>query len=136
MESVKLVPEEERILMRDFPASPGDWAVMQLDCGSVELPCLGEVISVGSRNPDPGVATKLKTKEEFETHVGGVHGSVRLSRYYSMWAEIKFIKPHCKDAVVKKFFTYELLGALKKNEIALIPPEDHFVNLENFLRYV
>lgn len=136
METEKRVHAEERILMRDFPLRPGDWVVMRLECCGNDYPCLGEVIAVGSRNPDPGVAIELKTPEEFEAHIGGAHGGVRLSRLDSMWAEIKFIKPHCEDAVVKKFFTYDLVEKMGKNKISFVPPEDRFINMENFLRYV
>lgn len=127
---------EKRILMRDFPLRPGDWVVMRLECGGEEYPCLGAVIAIGSRNPDPGIAIELKTPEEFEAHIGGAHGGVRLSRLDSMWAEIQFIKPRCEDAVVKKFFTYDLVEKMKKNEISFVPPEYHFINMENFVRYI
>ena len=136
MEKEKLVPEEKRILMGDFPLKPRDWVVMTLECGGKEYPCLGRVLVVGSRNPDPGVAIELTTPEELEAHTGGAHSVVKLSRHDSMWADIEFLKPNCGDSVVKTFFTYELKEMLEKNEIAYIPPLDHFVNMKNFWRYV
>lgn len=130
-----LVPAEKRILMGEFPLRPGDWVVMTLECGDEEYPCLGRVLAVGSRNPDPGVATELKAPEELDEHTGGAHSEVRLSRYDSMWVDIEFLRPYCVDSLVKTFFTYELKEMLEKNKIAYIQPQDHFVNMKNFLRY-
>lgn len=132
---MELVPEEKRILMGDFPLKPGDWVIMPLDCRGREYPCIGRVLAVGSRNPDPGVSIELKTPEEFDEHTGGAHSVVKLSRYDSMWADIEFLMPHCEDSVIQTFFTYQLKDMLEKNEIAYVPAPDHFVNIKNFLRY-
>lgn len=97
MNTEKLVPIEERILMGDFPVKPGDWVVMTLECNGEEYPCLGRVLTVGSRNPDPGVAIEFKTPEDLDQHTGGAHSVVKLSRYDSMWADIEFLKPHMES---------------------------------------
>lgn len=131
-----LVPEEKRILMGDFPVRPGDWVVMPLECNGEEYPCLGEVLYVGSRNPDPGISIRLTTPEELDSHTGGAHSGVRLSRYDSMWAEVRFIKPGCSDGIVKRFHTYKLKEMLEKNEIGLVPAAYRFESMLDFLRYV
>jgi len=132
---VKRVPEGERILMKDFPLMPGDIVVATLecvDCGE-ELPMLGEVKSVFSRNPDPGVTIELKTKEDLILHLGGEHNNVKLSRYDSMWAHILFVTPCCLVFKTTDIYTYNLVAELKNNNLAKIGPELFFANFQNFV---
>lgn len=128
------VPEESRIFMRDFPLAPGDLVVMSLShLTEDEKPRIGKVFGVFSRNPDPGVTVMLATKEDFEAHTGGVHGSIKLSYYDSMWALIVFATP---DGVIAKTFpTYELVQAMEENVISKISPEIFFDNHLNVLMH-
>lgn len=133
--SRKTVPETERILMKNFPLMPRDLVVATLECADCDekLPCIGEVQSVFSRNPDPGVTVELKTKEDFAAHIGGEHNLVKLSRYDSMWANILFSLPCCMEFITSDIYTYDLVGELKNNSLARIGPELFFTNFRNFI---
>jgi hypothetical protein len=120
------LPEEKRIWMKDFPLVPGDVVIMEIE-GKTRL---GRVVEVYSRNPDPGQTISLKSKVDFEEHVGAMHESVRLSRYTSMWAVIVFVVR--TDLVTKYFHTYELTEMLENNSLAKIDPEkvfDQYLNI-------
>src|SRR3989338_3052464 len=132
---VKRVPEGERILMKDFPLMPGDIVVATLecvDCGE-ELPMLGEVKSVFSRNPDPGVTIELKTKEDLIRHLGGEHNNVKLSRYDSMWAHMFFVMPCCFAYKITDVYTYDIVEDLGRNHLAKLDPGLFFANFQNYV---
>src|SRR3989344_7814075 len=106
----KRVPEDKRILMKDFPLSPGDVVVAALECRECdeEVSALGNVKSVFSRNPDPGITIELKTKEDLMRHLGGEHNNVKLSRYDSMWAHMFFVMPCCFAYKITDVYTYDI----------------------------
>jgi|SRR3989338_4315606 len=120
----EFMPENERILMGEFPLKPGDIVVMMLDPADIkyavvgEKPWLGYVSEVFLRNPDPGVTTVARTKKELDALTGGIHSPVRLKYFDTMWARVVFAVPG--GSVSKEFHTYELVDMIKKNELAVI----------------
>lgn len=113
------MPEEKRIFMKDFPVKPECLVIRRLlSLDGNEYPFIGKCRVVYSRNPDPGVAISLTTKEEFEQHVGGIHSSIKLSYETSMWAEMVFAKPGEIETIV--LHTYELVEEIAKNELVVL----------------
>ena len=134
----KRVPEDKRILMKDFPLSPGDVVVAALECRECdeEVSALGNVKSVFSRNPDPGITIELKTKEDLMRHLGGEHNNVKLSRYDSMWAHILFVMPCCLSYETTDVYTYDLVEDLGRNHLARLDSGLLFANFQNFVLQV
>lgn len=124
-----IVPENERILMGEFPLKPGNIVLMMLDRADIknlavesERPWLGHVSEVFLRNPDPGVTVGARTEKELEELTGGIHSNVRLRYSDTMWARIVFAVPG--GSVSREFHTYELVEMLKNNELAVIASGD------------
>lgn len=120
--------------MRDFPAPPDELFLMPLgeETGNV-VPCLGKVVLVLSRNPDPGVTVGITTREDFETHVGGAHSEIKLTIEDSMRAVVLFAKANGTET--KIFTTYELEGLLASRSLARLGPDTQgiFEIILNFL---
>lgn len=120
-----IIPENERILMGEFPLKPGDIVLIMLDRADIknlavegDKSWLGHVSEVFLRNPDPGVTVAARTPQELDELTGGIHSNVHLRYSDTMWARIVFAVPG--ESVSKEFHTYELVEMFKNNELAVI----------------